>query len=264
MVPKISCIFVNYRSSQLLRASLKSLFLYEKEAFFEVIIVNNDRDEASALELMKSEFPQILVDQANDNGGFATAANRGATLATGDILFFVNPDTRWQEAFLQRLREFFNKENAIGVVGVSLRTSKGNPEAFSAGTFLTVKNSLRRVFWRTRYRPAGLVDWVSGAAFAIRADLFRQLNGFDEQFFLYFEDMDLCLRANRNGSRVYYETAYSLTHFSGKSHTGRRSQKQYYDTSLRRYLHKHWSPTTRTLFIGLQAIYRFFYPYGRS
>lgn len=264
MGPTISCIFVNYRSSQLLETSLQSLFLHEKEAFFEIIIVNNDASEAEALAGIQEQFPNVRIVQTLGNIGFAAAANQGTKLATGEILFFVNPDTRWHEAFFGQLQQLFREKEEVGVVGVALQNPQGKREAFSAGDFLTPSTLLRRALWRPRYATAGQIDWVSGGAMAIRTSLFRELKGFDERFFLYFEDMDLCLRVARARKQVWYQAEYSLLHFSGKSHTGRRLQKKYYDASLRYYVQKHWSPTSSTFFTALQALYRFFYPYGRS
>lgn len=248
----------------MLEASLQSLFLYEKEAFFETIIVNNDPNEAEALGDIQKQFPGIRIHQAAGNIGFAAAANQGAALATGEILFFVNPDTRWHEAFFSQLAQIFQEKEGVGVVGIALQTPQGKREAFSAGDFLTPPTLLRRAVWRPRYATSGQVDWVSGGALAIRASLFREIKGFDNHFFLYFEDMDLCLRVARTGKQVWYQAAYSLLHFSGKSHSGRRLQKKYYDASLRYYVQKHWSPASRAFFTALQALYRFFYPYGRS
>lgn len=241
----ISIIFVNYRSAGRLAAALESLFRIEGDRpDIEVIVVNNDREESLVLRGLRKTYRFLLLEN-EQNLGFGQAANIGACEARGGIIGFLNPDTVWQKKSLEEAGRIFGKNQQVGVVGMSLIGSDGRPEAWSFGK----EPALRRVFcnnlWPFRKNPSrektGLlaVDWVSGGALFIRKNIFSDLGGFDGDFFLYFEDADLCRRVRETGYGVGLSLELLVVHHGGTSQTSFREQKRFFYASQDRYFRKH-------------------------
>jgi GT2 family glycosyltransferase len=273
----------------------------------EVLIINNDQSEEEELRRVAEKYSVTLLASPG-NVGFATAANQAAVAASGELLFFVNPDTEWREPLFSKIQEHFTNQT-LGVLGIGLCSQEGLLEKGNGGNFLSWKSffikgikpqskpwtrgpfvashgvlnlcypslfgnkksflfhSLQTVI--NKEPPGGSkkqiqeVAWVSGGALACRRESFTALKGFDQRFFMYFEDMDFCKRAKESGLSVLLDQSIALIHFRGKSHSSKKSQKKIYDTSLYLYIHKHWSPVERLPFLFLHKIYRFLYPYGR-
>lgn len=242
--PQITLIVVNYRSAEYLAKALESLFSFEEErAFFEVIVVNNDPKESSALVILQQRFPLQIIE-SDDNIGFGAGNNRGVKLATGRILGFINPDTLWIGAYLRNIVRTFDEKKEIGILGMEMRDTDGREEMWSAGRAPSLVNLFlnniipaRQAYWK----KSGLSfpDRVSGGALFIRKDLFDDLGGFDEAFFLYFEDVDLCTRVREQGFLVARDTATPIVHLGGKSKASVMDQKKYFYASQRIYYKKH-------------------------
>jgi GT2 family glycosyltransferase len=242
--PQISLIFVNYRSMEYLTNALKSLFAREKETdFFEVIVANNDISENEALVNLQKTFPFQLVE-SGDNIGFGRGNNLGAKRAQGKILGFVNPDIVWTNECLEKIASAFDSDQKLGVLGMALLDKNKKPEAWS----FDKEPSLTNLFYNNLFplrqalgkkEKISLHDWVSGGALFIRTDLFFAIGGFDEQFFLYFEDVDLCGEVRKRGFSVKQDVSLSLVHLGGKSHLSTRDQKKYFLESQKKYFAKH-------------------------
>ena len=234
MTPKLptSLIFVNYHSVWQLSFALTRLFAIEKNrARYEVIVVNNDVRETLALERLQVLLKFTLLENGR-NSGFGSACNRGAEVATGELLGFINPDTAWTEELLAGMINLFRTDVSLGIMGLHLVDECGVPEAWSGGKFLTLLQVIVNNLFPTPVgRPSGSeerLDWVSGAGLFLSNSLFRTLNGFDQNFFLYFEDVDLCLRAQTLGYAVKKDPHYRLIHFGGKSYESKTMQKRHF------------------------------------
>lgn len=259
--PAISLIFVNYRSVRYLAKALESLFSFERDQrLFEVIVVNNDASESKDLAILKQSFPFLLLE-SEDNIGFGSGNNRGAAVAQGDILGFINPDVLWTGTYLCPIEQFFSREKRIGVLGLTLLTEDKHPEAWSVGMapsiFRLVQNNLfplKQAFWK----KAGLSfpDWVSGGALFIRTEIFSEIGGFDERFFLYFEDVDLCSAVRKRGLAVACDPAFSLIHLGGKSKHSKTLQKQHFYASQQKYFDKHRPGWESKLLSALHTFFR--------
>jgi GT2 family glycosyltransferase len=157
------------------------------------------------------------------NRGFARAANEGARLASGDWLLFLNPDVTLPEAFIdEALRladELDAREPHTGVVGFRLENLDGSPQ-FSTGPWPTLAGSLAGLALprhRRKCRPVHRADrtdvpWVTGCCMLVRKDCWRALSGFDPRFFLYYEDVDFCRRAQEAGWSIRYERRLRAVH----------------------------------------------------
>jgi GT2 family glycosyltransferase len=169
-----------------------------------------------------------------DNAGFSTANNRAVHLAAEDYLFFLNPDTEIRTGTLETLVRRLERNPDIGAVGPANLGPDGALQ-YSCRSFPGYRTVLgHRYSWLTRRFPnnpysaeylqtnqghgeAREVDWISGAAMMVRRTDFEAAGGFDEAFFMYAEDVDLCYRLHQAGRRIYYEPAAKIQHLVGGS-----------------------------------------------
>lgn len=242
--PLISLIFVNYQSARYLKSALISIFSLEKEsALFEILVVNNDQRESGLLKKIQETLPFILIENAQNNG-FGAGNNLGAQKARGSILGFINPDTIWTETSLRRIGTFFEKEKKTGILSMTLIDQEKKEEAWGCGYEPTLLRLFRNNIFPENQTPwnkqgRSFPDWVSGCGLFIQKDLFFQVEGFDEQFFLYFEDVDLCKKVREAGFIVERNIDFPLIHFGGKSIRSNSMRKKQFYLSQKKYYKKH-------------------------
>ena len=243
---ELSVIIVNYKSEHFLEQCLNSLYLaISGKISFEVIIVNNYSPET--LEKIQKSFPEIRVIINAKNGGFGQGNNIGTREALGKYLLFLNPDTEIISGNFNEIREEFERNDEIGALSGQLMTEENNIQEWSVGQRITfwdlVKNNLGfpsgRKVWESRGKKE--VAWVAGTFFFIRRKLFLDLGGFDENIFMYFEDVDLCERIKKVGKKILYFPEIRILHKYGGSYAeeGKRWQKKNYYDSMEYYFKKH-------------------------
>lgn len=189
----------------------------------EVIIIDNDSPPSPVTQRLR-RTPQVQLKSFHQNTGFARAANEGCRLARGEWILLLNPDTSVPEGFLDQLeaqcRALEHEEPNAGVIGLALHHADGSEQA-SAGPPPTLRRTLAGLFVPRRVRKcqhiAGAnrvaVPWVTGCGMLIRRDCWADLGGFDESFFLYYEDADFCRRAWEREWSVWFEPTLRLTHY---------------------------------------------------
>jgi len=214
--PRVSVVVVTWRTAGEALAALRSLRAAEPELDLELIVVDNGSSADRLRELGQVDGLRLLVNRRNV--GFARACNRGAAHATGEFVLFLNPDVTARPGALTRLLGEARRHPEAMIVGPQLIGPDGAPR-HAARTFYTWpivvarRTPLARVMARSRVvqrhllldRPADRaidVDWLVGACLLMRRSDHAALGGFDPRFFLYFEDVDLCLRAWRAGRTV--------------------------------------------------------------
>jgi len=199
---RVSAIVVTYRQVGLTLDALASL-AGQSHPPDEVIVVDND-PEGSALAPIRAAHPDVRVLRA-DNVGYAPACNRAAAEAVGDWLFFLNPDAAAEPDCLETLLTVAGEHPQAGVVTPQIAFADG--ERVNAG-----ENPihLTGITWCGRFEepleeaPARRVMVTTGAAMLVRADLYRKLGGYCDEFFLYYEDPDLCWRTWLVGAEVWF------------------------------------------------------------
>lgn len=218
----VSIIILSYNTKELLRECLKSLYKNLKGISFEVIIVDNASTDGTSevvsnfiRQLGGSKFKLVENDK---NYGFSKGNNIGAKKAKGEYLLFLNSDTEMQDNGLAGMVEFLKSHMGVGILGGRLKNMNGSLQK-SVGTFYTLFNVFLMLFGGEkigglRKSPSHIsqVDWVSGAFMMIRQELFRKLKGFDEHFFMYMEDMEICFRAKKLGFSTYFYPDISILH----------------------------------------------------
>jgi GT2 family glycosyltransferase len=194
----------------------------------EVILVDDGSTDGTAAAVAAS-YPAVRVLRQERPRGFTAAANTGAATASGDLLLLLNSDTEVATDALAALLTAFRADAGLGVAGASLVYPDGRAQwsggrAPRASWLLTLGSGIahrldRWPRWRRRRPVSGHggseVDWVSGAALAVRRPLWSELDGFDPRFALYAQDLDLCLRARARGWRVAVVAASRVVHHHG-------------------------------------------------
>jgi len=230
----LSIVLANWNTQDLLRQCLASLARSEAGRGAEVIVVDNASADGSAA-MLRSEFPQVTVIENAENVGFARANNQGAATASGDLLLLLNTDTEAPEGALEALVRFLADHPDVGIVGPRLvgadgraqnscRTEPGLPNLILETTGLAAALPRSRFFgrpamtWFDHWTTVD-VDYVQGACLLIPRPLWDELGGFDEAFFFYAEDADLCRRARERGWRVVFFGDAEVVHYAGASAT---------------------------------------------
>ncbi len=207
MVKKISVVIVNYNAGDDLRSCVNSV-LKQTGCEIEVIISDNDSHDNS-LDLLKplSDNVNIILNKANL--GFGKACNIGFKHATGDYVFYLNPDALIVESDgLHKMLDFMETQPHYGLIGpkVMSHNELSEPQYRYMGE-QHLKQSLESL--------PGKVAWVIGAAMFARREVVEKIKGFDEDYFLYGEELDLCLRVRRAGWAVGFFDSVTIEHVGG-------------------------------------------------
>ena len=229
--PKLSIIILNYNSIDYTLNCLRSLkSLYNPN--LEIIVVDNASEEINTQEKL-SEISGIQFIQNKKNTGFTGGNNFGAKHATGDFLLFLNNDTIVKDDFIKNLMEVCNNSDNLSLITGYIEGPSGKPQ-YSGGLEPTLLTEfLRYTLFQLYYIPFHCIQkrrlktwesdlkqelqWATGCLLAIPRQLFEEINGFDENIFMYKEDVDLCQRARKCGAKIYYYPHIRIQHFGGRS-----------------------------------------------
>ncbi len=259
----LSIVIVSRNTSSLLADCLRSIPAGAEAQSHEIIVVDNASSDGSA-EMVAREYPRVQLIRNSVNVGYARANNQGIRLSQGRYLLLLNSDTIVPAGALSALGQFMDDHPDAAACGPRLARTDGLTQPFAFGNDPTLAYLLARGWNRLIFRRSlhdwethnvQPVDWVSGAALIARHDAIDQVGGFDERFFMYFEDNDLCLRLRRAGWQVIYNPAVTITHLGGASLKPSVSRTWYYDASLRYFYSKHYTPLAR---IGLELMLPFY------
>jgi len=254
----LSIIVVNWNSGSQLKVCIASIDQAEKQGFVlsEVVVVDNASTDQS-LEGLDQSGAKVRVIRNTENVGFAAACNQGAAVSSGDYLLFLNPDTRLFGDSLIKPVDFMQQpENAsIGICGIRLLDESGSTST-SAARFPTLRVMAGRILGLSKLAPSmfpahllssaelqesDFVDQVIGAFFLIRRELFVRCHGFDERFFVYFEEVDLSLKAYQLGYRSYFLSEVSAFHKGGGCSERVKKSRLFYSIRSRiLYARKHY------------------------
>lgn len=230
---QLSIIIVNYNVKYFLEQCLCSVQKAIKEIDAEVFVVDNASTDGSVEYLQKEfQFAKFIVNDRNE--GFSKANNVALQQCAGEYVLFLNPDTIIAENILHDCLDFFSTHEKAGAIGVRMIDGSGNFLPESKRSFPSIMVSFFKLFglsslfshsrffnrYSLGYLPEDAiheVDVLSGAFLMARRDMLLQLNGFDEAFFMYGEDIDLCYRIQQSGYKNYYLGNKTIIHFKGES-----------------------------------------------
>jgi O-antigen biosynthesis protein len=282
----ISIIIVNYNVKDFLYQCLKSIEKAKRNLSVEVIVVDNASRDAS-VEYLQPFFPDVRFIALEENLGFGRANNLGFKSANGKYYLILNPDTIVQENTLEVMYEYMQANPNVGVSGCKVLNPDGSFQLACRRGFPTPWNAFSKLFGLQMLFPksklfAGYnqtfkdinetyeIDALIGAFMFARADVIDELDGFDEAYFMYGEDIDLCKRIKQSGFDVHYVHTTSIIHYKGES--TKRSDindiRHFYE-AMEIYAKKYFSSSGLFLFflrigIFIRSLIAYFFRYSRD
>lgn len=248
---QLSFIILNYKSEKYLKKCLISIIEKTKKISYEIIIVNNDEKKLDDLKRKFGNFLEfsgkIKIIEINKNVGFSRANNIGAGESSGEYICFINPDAEIVSENIREILKEFEIDKELGIIGP--RVFKDNEtQPWSVGVDVTIGEILRgkmgiarsKNLWNSSQKIEA--DWVSGVCMFVRQSVFKEMNGFDENFFLYYEDVDLCKRVKNSKRKIIYFPLFEIMHLEGKSSVNKYVQKLQYFKSQDYYYKKWFGP----------------------
>jgi GT2 family glycosyltransferase len=254
----LSIIIVNYNVKEFLQNLIHSLEKASLNITKEIIVVDNASDDGSN-EFIKNNFPKIKLIANNKNLGFGKANNLGLKETLGKFILLINPDTIIAEDTLEKMIEFFRINPGAGLAGCKILNPDGTLQLACRRSFpgpwtsLTKVTGLSSLFPQSkifaRYNLTYLdenqsyeVDAISGSFMMMRREVYEKVGGFDEQFFMYGEDLDICYRIQKAGFKVFYVHTTQIIHYKGES-TKRSSldETKVFYHAMHLFVKKHFS-----------------------
>jgi GT2 family glycosyltransferase len=246
---KLSIVILCWNDRDIINNCLESIYASTHSTPFEVIVSDNGSSDGS-VELIRTKYPAVRVIENGANLRFAMGNNVGIRASSGEYVLILNPDTIIHDHALDKLTTFADKHLEAGAFGCRVLNSDGSYQE-SGRPFPTIRREwisalylrplvylskwfMPDVYTRWRGDTQRTVDWLSGCFIFLRADLLKRIGGFDEQFFYYYEDMDLCKRVWGAGYSIIFTPEASITHLGGQS-TKRSPTSFLLDSQVTRY-----------------------------
>ena len=228
---QLSVIILNYNVRYFLELCVVSVQDAIKNIDAEIIVVDNNSLDGSC-NMMKQRFPHVKLIENKENLGFPKGNNIGVAIAKGEYICILNPDTVVAEDTFSQVLAFAQKQNDLGIVGVKLidgtgnflpESKRGTPTPIVAFTKITGLYKLFPKLFGHYYaqhlseNESGKVEILVGAFMLLKRDLYNKIGGFDENCFMYSDDIDLSYMALKNGKSNYYFHGTSVIHYKGES-----------------------------------------------
>ncbi len=253
-----SIIIVNYNVKAFLQNCLLSIRKACEKIDHEIIVVDNASDDGS-VELIKKNFPEIILIESQTNLGFSRANNLGLSRSNGKYICLINPDTIVEENTFEIMINFMDRHSEVGLAGCKILNPDGTFQLACRRSFPTPWVAFTKIVGLSKLFPKSKlfakynltfldenqsyeVDAVSGSFMFLRREVYKNVGGLDESFFMYGEDLDYCYRVKKAGYKVYYVHSTQIIHFKGES--TKRSNidelKHFYD-AMKFFVRKHFS-----------------------
>jgi len=251
----LSVIIVNWNTRDLLKLCLESIPAKTRRIFYEIIVIDNASSDGSA-EMVERDFPEVRLIKNKENRGFGRANNQGLSGAKGKYILFLNSDVAVNEGCLDELFDFMEKNPSVGASSCQLTFPDGSLQ-HSCRTFPTFKVfflmllGFRQLFPRMKmFRDYLMLDWdhgdvrevdqIMGSFMLVRKDVLDGIGSFDERYWMYFEEVDLCLRMKKAGWKIVHYPYVSAIHFLSRSSQQweKRKRVREFQTSMLKYFRK--------------------------
>jgi GT2 family glycosyltransferase len=238
----LSIIIVSYNTKNYIKGCLESIKNNLKDLSYEVIVVDNASKDGS-VEFIKENFPWVTLIENKENLGFAKGCNQGVKISRGKYILLLNPDTIVLKNSIQSMVELMENNPIAGACGCRLLKPDLTPEPpWMNNKFLPkwllfplTKGIIAKRF-KKNLNPTDSsqeeireVDWVSGACMLIRKELYNELGGMDECYFIYMEEIDFCWKLKKTGYKVLRLNKPSIIHYGGGSYKENLSIRQIHD-----------------------------------
>lgn len=251
----ILVVVVTWNSAQWITDCLKSLTNDLNTFYYQTVVVDNASTDQT-IDLIQNQFPEVIVIKNILNEGFARACNKALLECQSEYVLFVNPDTRVIPGMTDALVTFMKEHPEAGAIGPTLLSTDGSLQ-LSGNTFPSLRNILFESFYLDRLFPntrffgshkrshldrseVCKVDWTMGSCLFARKEALDKTGSFDDRFFLFFEETDLCLRLKKAGYEIYIIPEAKIVHGGGSSQLKNYSANKiiHYHRSLFYYFNK--------------------------
>jgi GT2 family glycosyltransferase len=238
----LSIVIINYNTKALLLDCLDSINKNTKNLSYEIIIVDNASTDGSVEILKRLKNRELKIILNRKNLGFAKANNQGIEIAKGRYILLLNSDTQIPMEVLEKMTGFMDKNPKVAVASCALKNKDGSLQA-TGGYFPTLPRVITWMLFlddiplmdklikpfhpmheksfiyrgEAFFQKMGERDWVTGAFFLVRREVFEEIGLLDEEYFMYTEEVDFCFRAKKKGWKVWYIPSLAITHFGGAS-----------------------------------------------
>ena len=251
---QLSIIILNYNVRYFLELCVLSVQNGIQDIDAEIIVIDNNSQDDSC-EMMKKRFPNIKLIENKENSGFPKGNNIGVAAAKGEYICILNPDTVVAEDTFSKVLAFAKKQKELGIVGVKLIDGTGNflpeskrgiPTPFVAFTKITgLYKILPKTFGKyyaqhLSENQTGKVDILVGAFMLMKRDLYLEIGGFDENCFMYSDDIDLSYMALKKGKSNYYFHETSVIHYKGESTVKDETYMKRFQEAMNFFYKKHF------------------------
>jgi len=221
----LSIIIVSYNSCKILIQCIESIYQFSEDLKIQILISDNASSD-DTVDMLNRKFPTIRIIRNDKNLGFAKANNRALPYCVGRYILYLNPDVILIEPLLKRMIHFLEKNEDAGAVGCKLINLDGSFQKSYSQKYPTVFNRFLEATYIEKLiqnmkndklennRPLKVAS-ITGACILIPTSIIEKLNGFDERFFMYCEDIDLCYRIYKLGLNIYYLGGLKMIHYEG-------------------------------------------------
>lgn len=226
----LSVVIVNYRTFELTKNTINSIFEYEYPFTYEILVVDNASGDDSLARLQDYFRDRVTFIASKENKGFAAGNNQALNIAKGDYVLLLNSDTIVWENTLKSIYDYMENHADVGAAGCRVLLENGELDKACKRSFPNVKNSFFRLFHiptkskDDNYNLTDLpddeiyeIDCLTGAFMFMRAKALDEVGFLDETFFMYGEDIDLCYRIKEAGWKIVYYGKSKITHLKGAS-----------------------------------------------
>ena len=237
--PEVSIVIVTYHSADVIGSCLDSIESAGSVSR-EVFVVDNASGDGTA-ELVRTKYPSVQLIANDSNRGFSAANNQAIPLCRGRYLFFLNPDAELAGGCLETAVRYMDENPRIGLAGTKVVNPDGSMQETISLRYPGQKHAADEL-----KGLKGSIACVLGASMVARADLIRAIGGFDEDYFLYGEDQELCLRIRQQGFEIGYIGEAVVRHIGGHSERASASADRWRRKTLAEYIfyRKHYRPET--------------------
>ncbi|MFH1288582.1 MAG: glycosyltransferase family 2 protein [bacterium] len=288
---QLTISIVNWNTKELLQNCLNSIFQNYTGSDFEVIVIDNNSNDGS-FEMLERYFPQVKKIKNKENQGFGKANNQGMAISKGRYILVLNPDIVIRKESIEKMLDFLDNNKDAGAVGAKLINPDGTIQMKgfyrkfpSLPQILLFKTVLHRIFIHfsgitSRYweyqdtNSPHEVDQIPGACILVKREVLEKIGGFDEEYFIWYEDVDWCFRMKKTGWKLYYLPDAEITHFGGQSFLSINSGEKIilFYTSLLKFVDKNYSKRDYILarliitlnFIFINILQLLIFPFARK
>lgn len=238
----LSIIILNFNTKELTSDCVSSILKNTEGINYEIILIDNASTDGSVKSLEKLKNSKVKFVKNDQNLGFTKGNNQGVALSKGKYVLFLNSDTLISDNVLGDMVKWMDKNPRVGVSTCALKNKDGSlqatggffPTLLSVFSWMTIQDlpfvdKLIKPFHPMKeksldknyqfYKKEHEFDWVTGAFLLTRREVVDKIGGFDEEYFMYGDDVDFCFRAKEKGWKVYFLPTWSITHYGGASST---------------------------------------------